>query len=235
MNEQRHQLVGEPVEVLIKIENIQTTALLDTGSTVSTMAASFHEKYLSNYPIQELQEMFNLKCADGSILPYKGCIEVKLQSDGIGSEKEHIGLFLIVDDTDYHSTVPILLGTNILKALMEDTKADFGERFLQKANLRTNWYIAFRCINLREKRLKKQELRLAVIRSANREPVIIPPNTFKSIDGFIEKKLPYSRTCAIIQQIQMNKRKSDVDVTPTAIMYDYENTNSQIPDRKSIV
>lgn len=27
----------------------------------------------------------------------------------------------------------------------------------------------------------------------------------------------------------MNKGKSDVDVTPTAIMYDYGNTNSQIP------
>lgn len=119
MDKQRHQLVGEPVEVLVKIENIQTTALLDTGSTVSTMAAAFHEKYLKNYPIQELQETFNLKCADGSILPYKGCIEVKLQSDGLGNEKEYTGLFLIVDDTDYHSTVPILLGTNILKTLME--------------------------------------------------------------------------------------------------------------------
>ena len=72
-------------------------------------------------------------------------------------------------------------------------------------------------------------MRLAIISSANRERVIIPPNSFKNIDGFIETKLPYSRTCAIIQQIQMNKRKSDVDVTPTAIMFDYENTNSQIP------
>lgn len=229
MDKQRHQLVGEPLEVLVKIENIQTTALLDTGSTVSTMAASFHEKYLKNYPIQELQETFNLKCADGSILPYNGCIEVKLQSDGLGNEKEYIGLFLIVDDTDYHSTVPILLGTNILKTLMEDTKSELGNRFLQIANLRTNWYIAFRCISLREKRLKKQDLRLAVIRTTNREPIIISPNSFKRIDGFIEKKLPYSRTCAIIQQIQMKKGKSDVDVTPTAITYDYENTNSQIP------
>lgn len=100
--------------------------------------------------------MFNLKCADGSILPYKGCIEIKLQSDRLGSEKEHTGLFLIVVDTDYHSTVPILIETNILKALMEDTKADFGKRFLQKANLRTNWYIAFRCINLREKDLRNR-------------------------------------------------------------------------------
>lgn len=48
---------------------------------------------IDDHPIQELQEMFNLKCAVGSILPYKGCIEVKLQSDGLESEKEHSGLF----------------------------------------------------------------------------------------------------------------------------------------------
>lgn len=69
-------------------------------------------------------------------------------------------------------------------------------------------------------------MRLAVIRSANRKPVIIQPNSFKSIDGFMEKKLPYSRTSD--QQVQINKRKSDVRVTPTAIMYGYGNTNSQI-------
>lgn len=34
---------------------------------------------------------------------------------GLGSEKEHIGLSLIVDDTDYHSTVPILLGIKYWK------------------------------------------------------------------------------------------------------------------------
>lgn len=71
-------------------------------------------------------------------------------------------------------------------------------------------------------------MRLAIISSANREPVIIPPNSFKNIDGFIETKLPYSRTCAIIQQIHMNKGKSNVDVTPTAILYDNED-NSHIP------
>lgn len=72
-------------------------------------------------------------------------------------------------------------------------------------------------------------MRLAIISSANREPVIIPPNSFKNIDGFIETRLPYSITCAIIQQIHINKGKSNVDVTPTAFLYDNEDTNSHIP------
>lgn len=193
VSNQRRALVGDPMEVLITIEGIQTTALLDTGSTVSTIAASFYDKHLSEHPIQQL-EIFDLKCTDGSILPYKGYVEVKLQSEGLGNNKEHTGLFLIVDDTDYHSTVPLLLGTNILKFLMEDTKAEFGERFLQKADLRTNWYLAFRCICLQEKRLKKQDQRLAIIKSVNREPLIIPPNSYKSIQGIMDKKLPYTKT-----------------------------------------
>lgn len=67
------------------------------------------------------REICDLNCAEGSILPYKWCVERELKSDGLGTEKEHLALFLIVDDTDYHSTVPISLGTNILKVLMKDT------------------------------------------------------------------------------------------------------------------
>jgi hypothetical protein len=43
------------------------------------------------------------------------------------------------------------------------------------------------------------------------------------------KKLPYTKTCAIIQQLLMDKGNSDIDVTPTTIMYDCRNAEQQIP------
>lgn len=48
---QRPALVFDPFEVLITIGSIPTTALLNTGSTVSTMTVSVYEKHLSDHPI----------------------------------------------------------------------------------------------------------------------------------------------------------------------------------------
>jgi hypothetical protein len=103
--------VGDPRDVFISIESIQTTVLLDTGCTVSTMTASFNEKYMSDHPIRQIEEILNLKCAYDSVLPYEGCVKVKMQSEGLKNDREHTRLFLIVEDTDYHSTVSFLLGT----------------------------------------------------------------------------------------------------------------------------
>lgn len=49
---------------------------------------------------------------------------------------------LVLQDTNYHQSaaIQLLLGTNILKTLLEDTKAVHGKRYLQKANLHTPWF-----------------------------------------------------------------------------------------------
>ena len=57
-----------------------------------------------------------------------------------GDDKQHSCLFLIVNDTDYHRNVPVLLGTNILNSVMEEIKEDHGDRFLQTSKLHEPWY-----------------------------------------------------------------------------------------------
>ena len=86
--QQRHQdkqghtkgLVGESTEVFIQLDNIDTKALLDTGSTVSTLSYSFYQKHLSHRPIQDLKDIFQLRCADGNSLPYRGFIETEIKA-----------------------------------------------------------------------------------------------------------------------------------------------------------
>lgn len=84
--------------------------------------------------------------------------------------------FLIVNDTNYHETVPVLIGTKILSVLLSDTKQKFGVRFLQKAKLHTPWYLAFRCMTLRERELSRRSYVLALVRSAEERPITLPPN-----------------------------------------------------------
>ena len=59
-------LVGETTETEIQIENIPTKALLDTGSTISTLNEKFNEKELQHlgvsiYPITDILEV---ECAN---------------------------------------------------------------------------------------------------------------------------------------------------------------------------
>ena len=67
-------LVGHSDEVDICIEGIQTAALLDTGASISTVSEAFHREKLSQLPVQPLQDVLNIECADGESLPYSGYI-----------------------------------------------------------------------------------------------------------------------------------------------------------------
>lgn len=83
-------IIGDTTEVEIKINGITTSALLDTGSTVSTICESFYYENFPDIEIQNIEDAFELKCADGSNLHYKGAVKLEVISDGLGDEREYI-------------------------------------------------------------------------------------------------------------------------------------------------
>ena len=62
------------------IEGIGTTALLDTGSCISSLGQSFYEKNLSHLPLLPVKDILNVECADGQRLPYSGYIIATMTS-----------------------------------------------------------------------------------------------------------------------------------------------------------
>lgn len=215
-------LVGQPTETTIWIDSVEVKALLDTGSCISSIGQSFYEKNLKHLPILPMSDILNVECADGQKLPYSGYIKATMKSVGIPQCKEQFCLFLIVPDTNYNLKVPVLLGTNILDEVMKDCKSQHGEQYLQKANLQTPWYLSLRCLTIRQRELKRQKNRLAVIRCAETSKVIIGPNQSVTMKGYVDKKLEYSPTCAIIQECQDSSMPDFIDVTPTVINYNYK-------------
>ena len=132
-------LVGTSNEVQIRIGSVNTTALLDTGSSVSTISSSFYKQHFADSLIHPIQEILKIECADGNELPYEGFIETDiniLESKGTKSKDNtlHKCLFLIVPDSKYNSTVPVLVGTNILSSLMGMLQDTYGDKYLQEAN-----------------------------------------------------------------------------------------------------
>lgn len=114
-------LVGSSNELEVHVQGVLTRALIDTGSSVSTLSRSFYDTYLHDIPLQPVECLLTLECADGTELPYHGVISCELQVDGIADSPQTIQcLFLIVNDTKYHESVPVLIGTNILSVLLSE-------------------------------------------------------------------------------------------------------------------
>ena len=120
-------------------------------------------------------------------------------------------------DTEYNLNVPLLLGTNVLVEFLNDCKIELGEKFLQTANLHTPWYLVFRCTVIREKELKKNKQRLAVIRSAELDNVSIPPNSTVTIQCVTSKELNYHPPCAMLVPTEKSVLPDDFDTTPVIV------------------
>lgn len=212
------KLVGNSNETSVTIEGINTTALIDTGSCVSTISQDFYENSLSTIEVQPMENLLKVECADGKLLPYSGFIQARL---GIKGMEEVDCLFLIVPGSNYSHTVPILLGTNILSELMDNCKVNFGERFLQRANLDTAWCLAFRTMLVRQRNLRRNKFKLATIRSSEKNPVYIKPNTSVTIKGYLTHRIDHPQTAAIVEQTEGAGIPDDLDITPTIVTYNY--------------
>ena len=110
-------LIGNTNETSVFINGNVCKALLDTGSTVSTVSESYYRECLCQTPIQTLNNLLEIESASGDRCPYIGYIEVQIKVTSISSDPLNC-LALVVPDTRYNCHVPLLIGTNVLKPLM---------------------------------------------------------------------------------------------------------------------
>ncbi len=149
-------LVGTSNEVSVHVHGIETLALLDTGSTVTTIGREFYDRYLAvGLPIHPLNDILMVECADGNKLPYDGYIELDINVSGLPTGQSQSCLALVVPKSAYNSRVPLLIGTNLLSTFLTACKEEYGERLLQTAGLFTPWYLSFRCMLLWDKELRR--------------------------------------------------------------------------------
>ena len=118
----RDELIGPRCESFLEICGIASRCLLDTGSQVSTVSISFFRDHLKDLvQLKTLDELVRIEVAGGHKLPYHGFVEVqvKFHKSVTGSSECLDVLLLVVDDTQFNATVPILLGTNVLRHCLQ--------------------------------------------------------------------------------------------------------------------
>ena len=115
-------LIGETPEADVKIAGQICRALVDTGSQITTVSLSFYNRCLSKYPMQSCSSLLRVEGVGGESLPYHGYIEDDL-SVPLNVSKNYSACFpvLIVPDTTYNLSVPVLIGTNVLSQIVEET------------------------------------------------------------------------------------------------------------------
>ena len=226
-SQEQPEMNGKPTVTPVLINGIETQALLDTGATISTVSEAFYHAHLWNLPIEPLKDILNVECADGSSLPYKGYIEADIVALGIsdGNEPLQPCIFLVVpNSTAFNQKVPLLLGTNVLEPLLTKTRAVNGTKFLQTVKMTSPWYLSFRCITLREKALERNNNILGIVRSAQKEPVIVKPNSSVTVTGIVSKAVDHAPTCAQMSPALSDHLRSLLDIETTIVNYQGKQT-----------
>jgi len=74
---------------------------------------------------------------------------------------------------------------------------------------------------LRDKELKRNHNRIAIIRSSISERILLKPNETIQVKGFIDREMNYPTTTAIIQESEEAGLPEYIDVSPAVIQYQF--------------
>ncbi len=93
--------------------------MIDSGSAVTTMAEWFYYSLINKPVLHSLQDLgLVVNVADGNQLPYSGYVEAEFHVPSIEISPITIPC-LIVGNTEYNRSVPIIIGTNYIRFCME--------------------------------------------------------------------------------------------------------------------
>ena len=115
-----YQLVGPANEIESIVEGIKVRTLVNSGAQCSSITLELVKRL--GLELKGL-ETLKLRGWGGVEAPYLGYTECKLQIPGIKGFDEDV-LMLVVNDTEYGSHIPVLLGTLHINMILDQASLD---------------------------------------------------------------------------------------------------------------
>ena len=146
-NEVFDKAVGQCPVVGVKIGGVPVSALVDTGSEVTTITENFFNKHFSQQGLLSTNTWLKLTAANGLDIPYVGYFEADVECCGKLIEKRGI---LVVQDPPNASSqrrkaaVPGLLGMNVIGKCQDILKQNFGSCYMEQ--MTTEWRDVFQAV-----------------------------------------------------------------------------------------
>lgn len=190
-------LIGPKCTSTVVVEGVQCDSLLDSGSQVSTISKSFHDRYLSQQPIFPIQDLLDIEGAGGQEVPYLGYIQVNINFPEhiMGKPVKILTLALVVPDHRTNMDVPLLIGTNTLDPLYEkcaptqDDCVKYGTNGGQCSPLVKHLYQRFK--------INQQNGRIGTVKLQSKKSVIIPAGERVALTG-CAKHVPVATNAPLI-------------------------------------
>ena len=204
-------LVGEPNECPVMVNGVSTLGLLDSGSMVSTVSHKWWNEHFPDSPVHSLDDLLTVSGAGGSEIPYRGYTEVDIKLPG--SEPATFP-FLVVEETEYSSRVPVLIGTNVLRKTLEDLVDVHGVRFAQKARLPSAMHFALSAVHTVQKHLKKKKSVVCGVRL--HKAVVLAPGEGWRVSGRVKIDTPLPAQVVLVSGVG-EYEAGGVEVTPTVV------------------
>ena len=131
----------------IRVSGVLCTALLDTGSQVTTVTDEFVVKHPCLRQQLPRPTDVSIRGAGGQTVPHLGIIVVDVMVLGHQICKV---LVFIVQSTPFRRDTPFLVGTNVIRASRDKMKSTYGRKFMMKSHeLSQPW---FQAVTVRQRR-----------------------------------------------------------------------------------
>ena len=175
--------MGTANEALVTLEGVPCMALLDTGSQVTTLAESFYQQHFKDAPLIDCTQLLKIEGAGGHAIPYLGYFSASVKVDGAPAMDVPV---LVVMTTAYNSTVPCLIGTNILRRLNPEPDA----------TLQPGVFLAIKAVQLAERHLNHSHGIYGTVYSA--EQHVLKPGEVRTVCGNVRVTVPIATDLAYL-------------------------------------
>ena len=199
-------LIGSSNQVPIIIEGRDCTALLDSGSQISTIGESYCRQL--GLEVKALEGILQIKAAGGHHLPYHGLVEATIGvPEPIGRQMET--LLLVVPDTEFQLKCPVLLGTNVLCPVV----AQLQQLQVAVHNLPLQWKVVYQCLSTRPSAS-------ASLLTKTTQSMKISPEEQKTITAIVHTSSIHRSVCVLSEENPSHPLPGGVVLTPTLYRVD---------------
>ena len=190
------RLVGRKCTANVTVSGVESNCLIDTGSQVTTVSQSFYDEYLSECPIEPVDNILEVDGANGLPIPYLGYVELnmKFPKEFIASEPEVQTLALVVHDNRSNSSIQVLIGTNTLDPLYEE----FCDDDTLKATTLCGYVQVLKALQHRHQQYSSGTLGIVKLRGST--PEVIPAGQKVLLQGFIGARAVGSEEWALMEE-----------------------------------
>ena len=212
-------LVGSAMETVTSVDHIDVRTLLDTGSMITCISASFVKNNFSSLPKYPIGHILCVKGPLDEKLPYTDFVELEI-SIPVDGKRHIVGLYpvLIAPDNDYNRKVPLLVGSNVLDRLDEQVCGAKSNSQISFDRFDRPVAVALQTIALRKRHLEKSNGVYGLVRSSG--SISVEPFQTVLVKCNMQVAIPVVRSVAMVQSRQCDQISHILEVTPCVVPLD---------------